>query len=293
MKILITGASGLLGNYLMKNAPDPFKIQGIYNQFNPNVRIPRFIHCNISKKDDLTDLLNDLKPDIVIHTAAESSIDFCEKDPQYSFEINVKATENIARWCQREGKQMLFTSSDLVFDGNNAPYYNSDIPNPLNQYALQKAEAEKLIQGLGIKSIICRLPLLIGTGWPDKKSSFQNLVTKLKNGQGYRFFTDEFRTPAYAKNVAQGIYRLLENQLNKAVFHFGGRQSISRYELGLMIAKAFQIDTGLIVPVKQKDLDLSVNRPKDVSLKSDDAYQAGYDPDDLANALQELKNEME
>jgi len=281
----------MLGRYLIREAPSGHQLFGIYHSFKPDSDRAEFIECDIAQIVTLKKALDTANPDFIIHAAAVSDIATCENNPLNSRQINVLAPEFIAKWCTDHNKGFLFTSSDLVFDGNQAPYTADDAPNPLNIYASQKTEAEEKIREACPNAIICRLPLMIGKGWDGRMSSFEKLLHQLLNGMEYRFFSDEYRTPAYVKNVAEGIYHLIPESVGN--YHLGGKQRISRYKLGLLIAEVFELDNKLIVPIKQEDLRLKSKRPKDVSLISTKSNIAGYEPIDMASALQEIKNEKE
>ena len=227
--------------------------------------------------------VDELFPDAILHTAAISDSNYCQANPTESHAINVEASVTLARLANERNIPMIFVSSDLVFDGNQAPYTETDAPNPLSAYGEQKAKAEEKILATCPKATVCRVPLMFGDSGPFAKSILQYTLRNLQQGIKMNLFVDEFRTPANAASVAKGFFLALKHQ--PRILHLGGVERISRYDFGVLIAGVFGLDSSLITPTKRAELNLPMPRPADVSLNSQKAMKLGYSPVSIKQEL--------
>jgi dTDP-4-dehydrorhamnose reductase len=288
-KLLVTGASGFLGWNLCQQAQTNWDVYGTY--FSHEVKIPgvTLYQTNLPDFGSLDQLFQEIKPDAVIHTAAASKPDFCQINPNESFAINVTAAVNIARLCGERHLPCAFTSTDLVFDGKNPSYKESDPVCPINYYGEQKAIAEQKMSEIYPGIALCRMPLMFGAPSPMSPSFLQGMVSNLQAGQAINLFTDEFRTPASAIAASQGLLLAVEQQV-QGILHLGGKERISRYDFGLLLADILQLPTDLIKPGKQADVSSVAPRSPDTSLDSSKAFALGYQPlplrEELINLLE-------
>jgi dTDP-4-dehydrorhamnose reductase len=275
-KLLITGISGFLGYHLAKLAIDKFEVYGLYN--NTPFAMPGItaLKCNLGNYLELGDLIEDIEPEIVIHTAALANAAFCQQNPDKSFEINVEATENIAGICADLAIPFVFTSTDLVFDGKKGNYNESDAPNPLNTYAEHKVIAEEKSFKIYPESAIFRLPLMFGGAIPHIETYLHNFVAAVQAGNPQTLFTDEYRSVCGAKSIAQGILQLYNYK--DGILHLAGLEKISRFEYGEKICEAFKLDKEYLIPSLQKNLNTGTPRPADVSMDISKAKSLGYNP---------------
>lgn len=276
-KLLVTGASGFLGWNLCQQAQERWQVSGTY--FNHEIKIPGVtLH-----KTDLTDfaaldeLFKQVEPDGVIHTAAASKPNFCQTNRDESFAINVKAAVNIARLCRERLIPLAFTSTDLVFDGQNSLYKETDPVCPINFYGEQKVAAERKMAEIYPAIAICRMPLMFGKPSPVSPSFLQGMVNNLKAGKEINLFTDEYRTPASATTASAGLLLAIEQKL-QGIIHLGGKDRISRYDFGLLLADILQVSTALIKPIKHQDVEMLAPRSPDTSLNSSKAFALSYQP---------------
>jgi dTDP-4-dehydrorhamnose reductase len=177
----------------------------------------------------------------------------------------------------------VFTSTDLVFDGTQAPYLETDPVSPLNIYGEQKVAAERAILAIGDRAVICRMPLMFGNAPSTATSFIQPWLQALSTGQSLQLFVDEFRTPVSATTAAQGL--LMALQISPGILHLGGSERISRYEFGLLMVDVFGFDRSLLSPIYQKDLVMAAPRAADVSLDSTKAVKLGYEIPSLREEL--------
>jgi len=246
------------------------------------------IQADIGDVRAVRNVFSRVRPDAVIHCAAISQPNECEKNPALSHSVNVGAACAIAGLCAERRCACVFTSTDQVFDGEHAPYDENAAVAPLHHYGRQKAEAERRMRELYPATTICRLPLMFGPPSPSSHGFFQSFIAALKMGDRIRLFTDEIRTPAFSECVARGIF--LSLRYPAAVLHLGGRERLSRYEFGLLMCEAFGLNKNLIVPSLRADVPLPAPRPRDLSLDSTRAYALGYNPCHIREALERFKN---
>ena len=275
-RLLVTGASGFLGWYICRAAQSNWRVYGTYYQHSINIPGVSLQHLDLSDAEAVQLWLGQIQPEAIIHTAALSQPNRCEQEPEQSYRINVKAARILAQYCGQREIPFAFTSTDQVFNGRSAPYCEIDAPSPINVYGRHKAEAERIIAEAHPAAAICRMPLMYGAATPTAKSFLQGFLRTLKTGQSLRLFIDEYRSPAYAEDAAQGLLLALDNV--QGILHLGGPQRLSRYEFGLLMAKAFRLDASLIVPSRQADVPMAAARPADVSSDSRKAFALGYAP---------------
>ncbi len=289
-KLFITGASGFLGWNLAKIARAKWDVYGIYHRHYSKIHDVSLIKLDITDFQNLKKVFNDVKPDAVIHTAAASRPNFCQEHPLQSRKINVLASANIADLCAAASIPLVFTSTDLVFDGLNPPYSETSPVSPITEYSEQKVTAEEKMVQIYPKTAICRLPLMFGYSGSPSQNFTKEMIDSLKKGKKLHLFSDEYRTPVDAQSAVKGLLLFLSRI--EGVIHLGGSDRISRYEMGLLVAELFNYRTTWIQSVKQKDLPMAAPRPVDVSLDSSKAMSMGYTPDDIRTALEKTKKIM-
>jgi dTDP-4-dehydrorhamnose reductase len=282
-KLLITGASGFLGWNLCQIARSQWETHGFYHQHSIEIANVQLDRVDLTDIDLLTVAIDRIAPDAIIHTAAASNPNFCQQQPDLSQRINVTASQALAQICADAKIPLVFTSTDLVFDGTQAPYLETDPVSPLNIYGEQKVAAERAILATYNRAVICRMPLMFGNAPPTATSFIQPWLTALSVGQSLQLFVDEFRTPVSATTAAKGL--LLALTAPPGIIHLGGSERISRYEFGKLMADVFGLDRALLVPIYQKDLVMAAPRAADVSLDSTKAIELGYAPSSLREDL--------
>lgn len=288
-KLLITGASGFLGWNLCQLAKQNWDIYGTY--FAHSVEIPSInaIKADLTDFAALKGIFQSIQPDAVIHLAAQSSPNYCQNYPQESEIINVTASCNIAGLCADYSIPCVFSSTDLVFDGLNPPYRETDAVCPVNFYGEQKVMAELGMLERYPLTAVCRMPLMFGVATPTATSFMQPFIQTLREGKKLSLFVDEFRTPASGRTAAQGLLLALDNV--NGIIHLGGKESISRYEFGRLLIEVLQLPDGLKA-CHQNDLKMAAPRPADVSLDSAKAFELGYTPLALREELEALRGQV-
>ena len=284
--LLITGASGFLGAHLCETAADKYTVFGLSNKNKISIKNINILSIDLCDPKSLKELFMRIKPDAVIHAAAMSVPNLCQQYPLESNKINVLASLHIADLCCLQRIPMVFISTDLVFDGCKGNYCESDPVSPVSLYGEQKVKAETGILNKLTSAVICRMPLMFGDVSGSAQSFIQPMIHSFKNSVQQALFTDEFRSPISAASASEGILLALEK--TTGVVHLGGRQRISRYDLGVILAEVGKFDKNLIVPKLQREIKFTAPRPADVSLNSAKAFALGYSPEDIRESLSKL-----
>lgn len=288
-KLLVTGASGFLGQNLCQLAQPNWQVYGTYcSHF---VEIPGVTGVKVDFKDfaAIKTIFEQIQPAAVIHLAAQSSPNFCQNYPQESQLINVTASGNLAGLCADYSIPCVFTSTDLVFDGLNAPYQETDPVCPVNLYGEQKVMAELGMLERYPLTAVCRMPLMFGMVTPPATSFIQPFIQTLREGKELSLFVDEFRTPVSGKTASQGLLLALEQV--SGILHLGGKESLSRYDFGRLLVEVLQLPDGLKA-CRQQDVKMAAPRPANVSLDSSKAFKLGYAPLSLREELEALRGQV-
>lgn len=286
-RILVTGASGFLGYHLLSKLTQTCSPYALYHRKKIEHENVIALSCDIVDYQQLGDLIEDIEPTAIIHIAALADADFCEKNKELSYLINVKATENLAGIASDFQIPFLFTSTDMVFDGKKGNYSEIDTPSPINTYGEHKAMAESKALNIYPSSLIVRLPLLFGHPNASSKNYFASFLQQLNQGSQQTLFTDEYRSICGAYSVAEGILQFLGQQ--HGILHLGGSERLSRYDFGEKTADILELDRTLLNACSQDDVQFSYQRPKDVSLDSAKANSLGFSPEAVAEELNEIK----
>ncbi|KAH9504003.1 Methionine adenosyltransferase 2 subunit beta [Bulinus truncatus] len=249
-KIIITGASGLLGRECFKvfvNDEEWVTLGLAYSRTS-----------NYLKKVDLTDFeqvaatVKEFKPDVILHAAAERRPDIVETEENKTKLINVEATRNLCKLANEVGAYVLFISTDYVFDGHSPPYKITDKPNPLNKYGFSKAEGEKVVMESASGNIVFRVPLLYGNVERLDESAVTVLFTKVKDPQlSAEMNHYERRYPTSCLDVAAAIKILINSRVHNSdltgFFHWSGTEMMTKYDMALTMAELFGIPTSHII----------------------------------------------
>ncbi len=288
-KLLVTGASGFLGWNLCQLAKQQWDVYGTY--FSKAVEIPgvTLVKADLRDFQEIKRLFSEIQPAGVIHTAAQSSPNFCQTHSEESHLINVTASCNIAALSGDYGIPCVFTSTDLVFDGLNPPYRETDSVCPVNRYGEQKVLAEQGMLERYPRVAVCRMPLMFGTA-QGATSFIQPFIKALREGQELSLFTDEFRTPVSGKTAAGGLLLALDNV--EGLLHLGGKERVSRYDFGRLMADVLELPQEKLKGCQQKDVPMAAPRSADVSLDSSKAFALGYEPLSLREELEALQGKV-
>ena len=285
-KLLITGASGFLGRVLCGLASEQWSVTGVYYRHCVDISGVASVRADLSDDAQVKRLLAEVNPRAVIHTAAVAQPLACEQRPQASAAVNVHAPAFLAGLCADRGIPFLFVSTDLVFDGCQAPYDESCPASPVCEYGRQKVRAEAAVMDRYAHALVCRLPLMFGAAEHFPNNFTWQMLTAMRQGRPVKLFTDEFRTPVDNMSAARGLLTVLGRA--RGVLHLGGRTRLSRYDFGILLATQAGVTPSLLEPVTIESMPTGMARSPDCSLDSRKAYGLGYDPTPLDEAIREV-----
>ncbi|MBI4135784.1 SDR family oxidoreductase [Candidatus Uhrbacteria bacterium] len=266
-RVLITGASGLLGSNLILLNPGKWHCIAV-NNAHPFTNIPA--DTTQIRADLLTErletLLDPLLPlHAIIHTAANTNVDQCEKEPVLAKALNTDLALRIAEYARKHNIHLVHISTDHIFGGKIGNYSERDIPNPINEYAKTKLAAEEsILRVYKERSLIARTNFF-GYNMQNKDDLAGWMCSKLKNKKSIRLFRDVYFSPLLVNSLISAIVEIIE-RTTTGVLHIAAGDGCSKYAFGLMLAQRFRFDPNLIVPISISESDLTVARPKNMTL---------------------------
>lgn len=285
MRVLVTGAAGLLGGRLAELLARRLVVVGARHESHLPVDLPS-VTLDVRRRDSVEHALDIEKPDAVLHAAALANASECERDPAGAHATNVDGSRWIAEACARRGLRLVALSTDLVFAGDRAHSDEQTPVGPLMTYGRTKWEGEESALESCPGAAIARVTLLSGRGFGARGSSTEEIAWALRERRPQTLFTDEYRTPVDAESLAPALTALLSGG-QSGRFHLGGPERISRYELGLRVARVLDLDPAPIEGVRQKERAGSP-RPADVSLDSGRARrELGFSPRPLDEVIRD------
>jgi len=284
MKILITGASGLLGINLAYEAAKEHTVSGVVHHHPLQTDAFRVVKADLLEQDAVERVLDETQPDWVIHCAALADLDACEREPGLARELNSELPQKLAAYVGRGGARLLHVSTDAVFDGRRGDYTEEDAPNPINVYAATKLDGERAVAEANPDAIIARVNLF---GWSllGNRSLAEFFFYNLQAGRDLKGFTDVYFCPLLANDLAHIFLKLLRNG-HSGLYHVVSGECITKYDFGVAIALKFGFSPGLITPKSVKDSDLQAARASKLTLRVDKlVHDLGVRPPELSPSL--------
>jgi dTDP-4-dehydrorhamnose reductase len=229
MKILIVGASGLVGgnifNYL--SSKTNWDLVGTYN----NYKVDSFIFFDASEISGWSDEVVNTNWDVIVHTGALTHVDGCEENPELSYHLTVKSAENMCSFAKKIGALLVYISTDYIFDGESGPYSENEIPNPINIYGQHKLEAEKLIIAMLSNHLILRITNVYGNELRNK-NFIARTITQIRSNIELSITApyDQYATPINALDVAKAILLLISDR-KTGVYHLASSDFFNRVQL--------------------------------------------------------------
>jgi len=254
-KILITGGSGFLGQYLNSELTKDFDILTVFRQHPGNCTDYRSAIIDLRNSNAILSLFKNFKPEIVIHTAAYSTPDICNKtDRNEVINFNVNLVQKLADLCNEYNARLIFTSTDLVYKSNDELIKEDGKLEPKSFYAETKVNAEEIIKSTSNDHLILRTSLLYGMGLNHTKTHFQNMLEALESNEKVNLFFNQYRTPLEAKDGARIISELIKKNVSNETINFGGAERVSRYAMGELVCDVFGFDKTNLVKTDGKEL---------------------------------------
>lgn len=294
--ILVTGANGLVGQKIIEQLSGK-NVQVIATGKGPS-RIPEsqnaiYIPLDNTQKQEVNHLFNHFPIQQVIHCAAVTNVDYCEQNPLECQKGNVDAVEYLIRACEKHASRLIHVSTDFVFDGAQGPYAEDALPNPLSIYGNSKLQAEELVMRSKISWAIARTILVYGVSRDTSRSNIVLWVKKmLEEKQTIRVVIDQLRTPTLAEDVAQGLI-LIALKNAEGIFHIGGPDKMTVFEVAMQTARFWNLDTDLIQPVLSHTIKQPAKRPPITGLNIRKARtQLGYQPHTFLEGLKIVDEQL-
>ena len=281
-RILVTGASGQLGRVFIRKSREKYNVLGTGRKYSD---LCPFKKGDITDRKFIEEIVDDYTPDVIVHFAAMTGVDECEQNPYAAEIVNMASVEWI---LNKFSGYFIFISTDYVFDGKDGPYSEKAKTNPINVYGKTKLKAESIICSHSKKWLILRTNVLFDyTEWTT--ASFVNWVVKsLRNRKSISVVLDQFNNPIWTDHLAHIINSLIEIDAT-GLYHSGSIEYISRYDFALMIAKKFELDQNLILPITTKALNQIALRPLKGGLRTEKITDDfGITPPSIDEALSEM-----
>jgi len=308
-RVLITGANGLLGQQLVKVFRDEYEVHGLGLQAEPRWAAPvgregifHYHQGDITERQPLRTLVQELVPKFIINAAAFTDVDGSETQRELCWKANVTGVENLVYAAQKVDSRLIHVSTDYVFDGKNGPYREEDLPNPLGFYARSKLAGENALINSKANYAIARTMVLYGAGHEIRPNFVTWLIDQLRHGKSVRIVDDQFGNPTLASELATALRILAESDpaprgaasaTKRGIYHISGSEVIDRYHFAVKIAEVFDLDPGLIQPIKTSDFKQASPRPLRSGFDISKAVrELGITMSDVVGGLRKFKVEL-
>jgi dTDP-4-dehydrorhamnose reductase len=288
-KILITGGSGMLGEYLNLFLSKQNEILTTHNSNTGNCLNYNSIKIDLTDFDKVEKMVRAFKPDVIVHTAAISRIDLCDKMPyEEVYKINSELPQFLSELCNSISAKIIYTSTDLVYDGEQGEMLSEEAKiNPVTVYAETKYKGEELIRKTVKNYIILRQSLMYGFSLSKASNYFQTMFDNFKEGRKTKLFYDQYRTPMSVIDSARLIAKLCDMEVSNVILNWGSGERVNRVELAEELCVLTGFDKSLIESVSMDDIP-NIKKVKDVSLSIEKIKKLGLIPLGIKKGLREV-----
>jgi dTDP-4-dehydrorhamnose reductase len=243
-----------------------------------------YVQIDLLHPGELQDLIATREPEVVFHAAGLTDVDACERDPVLAYALNTRTFESAALGCREAGARLIALSTDYVFDGDNGPYRETDIPNPRGVYSRTKRLGEEAALLLNTDTAVCRVAVVF-SGVPGSRRTFADgTLEALQAGKKVKAFHDQWVSPSLASSCAE-LCRAVWKSGQGGVFHCSGREVVDRVDFCRRLARKLGVDEGLVEPVALADVKLLAPRPRRCGLVVDKVSALGAHPLSVDEAL--------
>jgi dTDP-4-dehydrorhamnose reductase len=291
-RILVTGASGLLGFHFAWQVSQKAEVIGITHS-QELVNTPfQSVKIDLSQPGMGEKIITQYKPDVLVHCAALANVDACDLQPELADRMNAVLPEELAVAAEKKDIRMVHISTDAVFDGSKGNYREDDEPNPLSTYARTKLKGEKAVLQACPDAIVARVNFF-GWSMSGRRSLAEWFVSNLTAGRVVNGFIDIFFCPLEVTQLCEFLQMMLEKDL-KGLFHVVSSESISKYAFGVKLAEAFGLESKLIKPVSWKDGGLLAARSPMLTLDTEKLTKAlGMTMPDIQDGIDRFHQQYE
>lgn len=247
---------------------------------------------DLTKREEVKDLVYDFYPDVIINAAAYTNVDLSETEREQAWKTNVKGVEYIAEVSRVIDSHIIHISTDYIFNGTKGPYSEKDKPNPLGYYARTKLASENVLRISGTFYTILRTNVLYGIAHNSRPDFVRWVVNSIRSGKHIKIVTDQFNNPTFIDDMVQAISKVIEYK-KFGVYNIGGKEFLSRYEFTMKIADFFKLDKSMITPITTPELNQAAPRPLRSGLLILKAQtELGYKPHSIDESLALMKKEL-
>jgi dTDP-4-dehydrorhamnose reductase len=289
-RILITGASGQLGNSVLNQLNGKYELLAtdINTNNSENMGIP-FAVLDIADSEQIKSVLLKFTPDVIINLAAFTNVDGCDLNPEKAYLLNTKSVEMLST---NFNGQFIQISTDYIFDGHNGPYGENDPISPISEYGKTKLKAEKILQDNNINRCILRTNVLFDYFRETEASFIKWIIDSLKSKKSINVVDDQWNNPTWTQNLAEIIELVIDRNV-KGIYNYGGKDYLNRFEFAKVISDIFNLDKTLISPISTKSLNQVAPRPLKGGLKTE-KIEKDFDIQciDLKTSLSMIKSRL-
>ncbi len=275
MRVLIIGASGFIGHYLLRRPrrESEYEVTSTYNSRSPQDIDHSWYRLEITDHQRLDQVFRQARPDVVVLLAAIADVGTAERAPAQATEVNVDGAAQVARLSAQHHARLVFLSSEYVFSGEGGNYREDDSPNPITHYGRTKFQAEQAIAREASKWSIVRTSLVFG--WPliGRQNLATRIMDRLKNGSTFDGHVTTYRTPIFVEHLTEGIVQLIA-RYHPGIYHLAGADWVNMYQFASTIAEVSGLDSSLVTPIQAL---------MEVPSKTDPSY--GIEPDHRPDML--------
>jgi dTDP-4-dehydrorhamnose reductase len=264
MRILVTGASGLLGLNLSLGMTGTHTIIGVDRSKLTGTPF-ELVQADLLEPGACSRLIDEARPDAIIHAAANANIDSCESDPDGARRLNTDLPGELADVCAKHDVQMIHISTDAVFNGTkDGIYTEDDMPNPLSIYAQTKLDGERSVLSINPQAAVARVNFF---GWSlsGSRSLSEFFYSNLSTGKRVNGFNDVYFCTMFVGDLAETLIGMLEKGLS-GLYHTVGSEALTKYEFGTRIARQFGFNPELVIPISVEESDLTAKRSHNLRL---------------------------
>lgn len=295
MKVLVTGANGLLGQHLvMQLLEKGFTVTATgrgEDRLQPKGRGGQYTYhtLDVSDVSDVQEVMDLVKPDVVVHAAAMTQVDECELAPEQCEKINVTGTSFIVADAELYSSHFIYISTDFVFDGEQGNYKEEDDLKPISYYGFTKMQAEAITETSSIPWAIVRTCLVYGDTIEGTRSNIISWVkNSLEQGKDIKVVSDQWRTPTFVEDLARGIVLIIEKKAT-GIYHISGKDLLTPYDIALQTADLLQLDKSRITKVDASTFKQPGKRPPKTGFIIEKARkELGFEPVTFQEGLKKM-----
>lgn len=285
-RLLITGASGMLGREFLKLLSSDYLVYTFGR--SPLKASENHFSIDIINEDVLKGVLEICNPEIIIHCAANVNLNDCEANFDNAYNLHVNSTKVLASHSTVD--KFIYISTDSVFDGTKSNYSETDTVNPLNNYSKTKFEGEEMVRKFAKNPYIIRTNI-IGFSTILGNSFFEWGYNELKKSVNIKGFNDVYFNPLYTKDLACKVNELLSLNIPMGIYNFSSSTTISKYQFLIEIAKQFNFNVNLVDSISIDELNLGIKRPKSTTLDNSKATNLGIHFPTMEKTIEKLFKE--